>query len=150
MTGEDILAFHQIKSCNIHSFALSLKKMIRLLVGQTILDESNASLPSDIHPAENNLNSISTSPLEVEYIFKSLQLGKASGPDEISNRILKRLATLILSVSHFSIFSLPSGNVPLKIRSEYDQEIPQSQTADNPMAPRGTSAQPSRDTRKTN
>ena len=24
-----------------------------------------------------------------------------------------------------------------KIASEYDQEIPQSQTADNPMAPRG-------------
>ena len=34
--------------------------------------------------------------------------------------------------------------------SEYDQEIPQSQTADNPMAPRGRAAQPSRDTRKTN
>ena len=36
-----------------------------------------------------------------------------------------------------------------KIVSEYDQEIPQSQTADNPMAPRGRGAQPSRDTRKT-
>ena len=34
--------------------------------------------------------------------------------------------------------------------SEYDQEIPQSQTADNPMAPPGRAAQPSRDTRKTN
>ena len=34
--------------------------------------------------------------------------------------------------------------------SEYDKEIPQSQTADNPVAPRGTAAQPSRDTRKTN
>ena len=30
-----------------------------------------------------------------------------------------------------------------KIVSEYDQEIPQSQTADNPMAPRGRAAQPS-------
>ena len=37
-----------------------------------------------------------------------------------------------------------------KIVSEYDQEIPQSQTADNPMAPRGRAAQPSRDTRTTN
>ena len=36
-----------------------------------------------------------------------------------------------------------------KIVSEYDQEIPQSQTADYPVAPRGR-AQPSRDTRKTN
>ena len=38
----------------------------------------------------------------------------------------------------------------LKIVSEYDQKIPQSQTADNPVAPRGRAAQPSRDTRKTN
>ena len=38
----------------------------------------------------------------------------------------------------------------LKIVSEYDQEIPQSQTAANPVAPRGRAAQPSRDTRKTN
>ena len=37
-----------------------------------------------------------------------------------------------------------------KIVSEYDQELPQSQTADNPVAPRGRAAQPSRDTRKTN
>ena len=27
--------------------------------------------------------------------------------------------------------------------SEYDQEIPQSQTADNPMAPQGRATQPS-------
>ena len=36
-----------------------------------------------------------------------------------------------------------------KIVSEYDQEIPQSQTADNPMTPRGRDTQPLRDTRKT-
>ena len=38
----------------------------------------------------------------------------------------------------------------LKIVSEYDQEIPQSQTADKPMASRVRATQPSRDTRKTN
>ena len=37
-----------------------------------------------------------------------------------------------------------------KIVREYDQEIPQSQTADNPVGPRGRAAQPSQDTRKTN
>ena len=37
----------------------------------------------------------------------------------------------------------------LKIVIECDQEIPQSQTADNPVAPRGRAAQPSRDTPKT-
>ena len=40
--------------------------------------------------------------------------------------------------------------IPKKIVNEYDQEIPQSQTADNPVAPWGRAAQPSRDTRKTN
>ena len=37
-----------------------------------------------------------------------------------------------------------------EIISEYDQEIPQLQTADNLVAPRGRAAQPSQDTRKTN
>ena len=45
------------------------------------------------------------------------------------------------------IYSMTSWS---KIVSEYDQEIPQSQTADNPMAPQGRATQPSRDTRKTN
>ena len=39
--------------------------------------------------------------------------------------------------------------ITAKIVSEYDREIPQSQTADNPVAPRGRAAQPSQDTRKT-
>ena len=34
-------------------------------------------------------------------------------------------------------------SVSPEIVSAYDQEIPQSQTADNPMAPRGRAAQPS-------
>ena len=47
-------------------------------------------------------------------------------------------------------YSVPSGALTsdrnkktiLKIVSEYDQEIPQSQTAHNPVAPRGRAAQP--------
>ena len=34
-------------------------------------------------------------------------------------------------------------NIISEIVSEYDQEIPQSQTADNPKAPRGRATQPS-------
>ena len=37
-----------------------------------------------------------------------------------------------------------------KILSEYEKEIPQSQTEDKPMAPRGRATQQSRETRKTN
>ena len=40
--------------------------------------------------------------------------------------------------------------VACKLVNEYDQEIPQSQTADNPLAPPGRAPQPSRDTRKAN
>ena len=39
---------------------------------------------------------------------------------------------------------------PVKIERKKDQEIPQSQTTDNPVAPGGRAAQPSPDTRKTN
>ena len=83
-------------------------------VEQTILDESNATLPPNIDPPENNLNSISTSPHEVESILKSLQLGKASGPDDISNHILKKLATPLSGpFSNLFNFSLATGKVPL-------------------------------------
>ena len=53
------------------------------------------------------------------------------------------------------LIALKFGNIlvlfiRLKIVSEYDQEIPHSQTADYPMEPLGRANQPSRDTRKTN
>ena len=47
---------------------------------------------------------------------------------------------------------IPFTTKPWKalIVSEYNQEIPQSQTADKPMAPRGRARQQSRDPGKTN
>ena len=48
------------------------------------------------------------------------------------------------------LITVTRGPIASQIVSEYDQEIPQSQTADNPMASRGRADQPSRDTRKTN
>ena len=47
------------------------------------------------------------------------------------------------------IQNIPPKTKP-KIVSEYNQEIPQSQTVDEPKAPRGRATQQSRDTRKTN
>ena len=41
-------------------------------------------------------------------------------------------------------------NTSLYKNSKYDQEIPQSQATDNPMAPQGRATQSSRDTRNTN
>ena len=57
--------------------------------------------------------------------------------------IYAKISCISISIEQIDRFSP-------KIVSEYDQEIPQSQTADNPVAPRGRAAQPSRDTRKTN
>ena len=49
---------------------------------------------------------------------------------------------------HFLNDVANDAGINRKIVSEYDQAIPQSQTADNPMTPRGRATQPSRGTRK--
>ena len=57
----------------------------------------------------------------------------------------------IAKINNCSVYRrLGNNSCYIKIVSEYDQEIPQSQTADNPLAPRGRAAQPTRDTRRTN
>ena len=60
--------------------------------------------------------------------------------------------TLLVSLPCFFCAKYLTGHRYLihNKNSEYDQEIPQSQTADNTVAPRGRAAQPSQDTRKTN
>ena len=47
------------------------------------------------------------------------------------------------------VFPLPQ-KVETKVVSEYDQKMPQSQTAEKPVAPWGRATQQSRDTRQTN
>ena len=49
----------------------------------------------------------------------------------------------VLNISISSLLGPYMLRIVTKIVSEYDQEIPQSQTADNPVAPRGRAAQPS-------
>ena len=61
--------------------------------GQTILDDRNAVLPELPGPSYlTSLSSIAFDPQEVEEILKSLKTDKASGPDGLSNRILKKLS----------------------------------------------------------
>ena len=70
---------------------------------------------------------------------------------EFTGKILFRDVDLDAILSSLNILLIKRIlPIYLKIVREYDQEIPQSQTADNPVAPRGRAAQPSRDTRKTN
>ena len=58
-------------------------------VAQTELDETKATISPDIPVPEHSINILSTSPLAVETVLKSLNLGKATGPDAINNRALK-------------------------------------------------------------
>ena len=80
----------------------------------TNLNEQNAVIP-DLPAATviTPLNSIILSPLEVESVLKSLPIAKASGPDGLSNRVLRELSKE-LSVPYCSLFnqSLRAGTVP--------------------------------------
>ena len=71
--------------------------------------------PQTISPATVNtpLNSIVLSPLEVESVLKTLPAAKASGPNGLSNRLLRELSKE-LSTPYCSLFnqSLREGKVP--------------------------------------
>lgn len=80
---------------------------------QSVLDDSNSSLPSINHIPPHKLESISISPYEVEDILKTLKTGKAAGPDSIDNRLLKELSRpLSTPLTDLFNFSLAKGKVP--------------------------------------
>ena len=55
------------------------------LLGKLFKMKVKPPLPSDVPMSDNNLNSISASPPDVECILKSLQPGKATGPLPMSD-----------------------------------------------------------------
>ena len=73
---------------------------------------------------------------------------KADAGENLSDRRCRSLPIRhpFRTLSYKSLYQTAAS----EIVSEYDQEIPQSQTADNPVASPRRAAQPSRDTRKTN
>ena len=80
---------------------------------QTHLDETNASLPTATVTPLDTINTIITTPQEVESVLKSLPIGKATGPDLINNRLLKELAeSLSLPLCELFNFSLAKGKFP--------------------------------------
>ena len=88
--------------------------MNNFFVAQTELDETQATIPHNNCLPGHSLNFLSSAPFEVETVLKSLQLGKATCPDAINNRVLKELAQpLYFPLSHLFNFSLTSGKVPL-------------------------------------
>ena len=82
---------------------------------QTFLNEQNAVLPDLPVSASLNsqLNTFLCSRLEVESVLNTLTIDKASGPNGLSNRILRELSTK-LSIPFCSLFnqSLRTGTFP--------------------------------------
>ena len=71
----------------------------------TTLNEQNAVIP-DLPAATviTPLNNIVLSPLEVESVLKSLPVAKATGPDGLSNRVLRELSNKEHSIPYCSLF----------------------------------------------
>ena len=81
---------------------------------QTVLNDKDAVLP-DIVPytVQSQLQSLIFSPDEVKEILIALPIGKATGPDEISNRVLNALSSELSSpLCSFFNYSLSFGEVP--------------------------------------
>ena len=93
---------------------------------QTLLNETNAVPPDLIPPALNTeLNTIVLTPIEVESVLKTLIVGKASGPNGLSNRILKELSSQ-LSSPFCSLFnqSLQTGYLPESYKEANVSPVP--------------------------
>lgn len=81
---------------------------------QTCLNIHHPGLPNILHTAVNTeLNNIEFCRTEVESVLKSLPIGKASGPNNLSNRVLREL-TQEISSPFCNLFnqSLNSGLMP--------------------------------------
>ena len=90
-----------------------------------MLDERNAEIP-DIHsyPVDSPLSNIVLTSDEVESVLKSLPVGKAIGPDGISNRVLKELSREISpALCGFFNQSLHTGIVPDSFKQAYVSQV---------------------------
>ena len=74
----------------------------------------NHTLPPIIFLTQSRLSSIETNQTEVAKILKGLDIGKANGPDGISNRLLKETYTEIaLPLTNLFNISFHLGKVPI-------------------------------------
>ena len=82
-------------------------------IEQTLLDDSQVTLPQTVKNITYKLDYIIVTPEEVRGTLKLLPTDKAAGPDLINNRLLKELAKpLALPPSDLFNLSLSSGSVP--------------------------------------
>ena len=61
---------------------------------QTLINDTDVEVPDVIqHNVAQELRSLILTPAEIKVILKSLPIGKAAGPNGLSNRILRELVT---------------------------------------------------------
>ena len=84
-----------------------------MTISHNTLNEANASHPPMPPQSRHSLSSNIITADEVQSTLKSLSIGKATGPDSISNRLLKEFAVpLSEPLADFFNFSIRSGKVP--------------------------------------
>ena len=95
---------------------------------QTILNDNNVEVPyCPSHNVFSELDSLVLNREEVSSILKSLPIGKAVGPDGVSNRILKELAEKIDEpLSYLFNQSLSQGHVPDGWKKSHVSPIPKN------------------------
>ncbi|MCG8096458.1 MAG: endonuclease/exonuclease/phosphatase family protein, partial [Candidatus Thiodiazotropha endolucinida] len=94
--------------------------------GQSQLNDTNAYLPDLPQPSyQSQLSTITLTPLEVQSTIHTLKVGKACGPDGISNRILKELSSE-LSAPFCNLFnqSLRNGIFPTSYKYANVSPVP--------------------------
>ena len=80
---------------------------------QSDLNDAGKELPHIIQSNPNNLTQLVTNPTEVKSILETLQTGKASGPDNINNYVLKTCSSeLSHPLSNLFNLSLSLSKVP--------------------------------------
>ena len=62
---------------------------------QSDLSDTGKEIPHITQSNPNNLTQLQTSPMEVKSILETLQTGKASGPDNINNYVLKSCSSVL-------------------------------------------------------
>ena len=79
----------------MHTYLIQMKKanlLDNVFAEQSVLNDHLAILPDFVDSGGPTLDSIVFTPTEVKDILNTLKLGKASGPDNVNNRILKEAA----------------------------------------------------------
>ena len=94
--------------------------------------DQNQTVPVLPLLTRNKISDIVCSPQEVMNILKSLDVTKATGPDKLSNSILKHCAsTLCHPLSEIFNFCFSSGAFPIKWEEAHVQPIPKKGKSTN-------------------